>query len=411
MLQHWLVIIFDSLLGMLNLAIALKIVGLRTFIYQKASVLEWISREVGELVMRLGMYGGLLSGGGAERVLCTLANCLHKRGHDITFFCDHKTQGEYILDPEITLVYLDNGNESFLSRNFTRTKIIHEACKSLGIDVLLSFLRAPSFRSAVAVCGTDAAHVLSVRNDPAREYPGVARVAARGLFANSDAIVFQTAAAMSAFGDVRVPRKTVIANPVPDSCFIETDPAASHKVVTLGRLNTQKNQELLINAFADVARSDKEATLEIFGAGDLEATLQERIVCTGLVDRVRLMGRTDEPSEVFKSAGIFALSSDFEGMPNALMEAMAAGLPSVSTDCPIGGPSELIRDGETGRLVQVGDTREFAEALKELLSDACLRRRMGACAQNAMKDYRTDVIVDRWEAVLEEAYRNKHGKN
>ena len=122
-----------------------------------------------------------MSGGGAERVLCTLANCLLKRGHDITFFCDHKTQGEYTLDPGINLVYLDNGNESFLSRNFTRTKVIHETCKSMGIDVLLSFLRAPSFRSAVAARGTDAAHVLSVRNDPAREYPGVARVAARGL--------------------------------------------------------------------------------------------------------------------------------------------------------------------------------------------------------------------------------------
>lgn len=396
---------------MLKLAFVLKIVGFRTFIYQKAVILELILGEVGELAMRLGMYGGLLSGGGAERVLCTLANCLLKRGHDITFFCDHKTQGEYTLDPGINLVYLDNGNESFLSRNFTRTKVIHEACKSMGIDVLLSFLRAPSFRSAVAARGTDAAHVLSVRNDPAREYPGVARVAARGLFANSDAIVFQTEAAMSAFGDLRVPCKTVIANPVPDSCFIETDSAASHKVVTLGRLSAQKNHELLIDAFAEVARFDKDATLEIFGAGDLEATLQERIVRVGLVDRVRLMGRTEEPSKVFKSAGIFALSSDFEGMPNALMEAMAAGLPCVSTDCPIGGPGELIRNGETGFLVPVGETGEFANALKELLSDGRLRCRMGACAQNAMRGYRTDLVVDKWEAVLEEACRNKHGEN
>ncbi len=353
--------------------------------------------------MRLGLYGGLLSGGGAERVLSTLANCLSARGHDVTFFADRKTEGEYRLDDGVDLVYLGTGDESFAERNIGRTRALREAIRRKDIQVLLSFLEAPSFRAAAAVRGTGAAHVLSVRNDPAREYPGKARALARLLFAGSAAIVFQTRAAMESFMDVRTARRVVIANPVPDACFIECDPGASHKVVTLGRLNAQKNQALLVDAFARVAEKDSEAVLEVYGEGELEGELRERIERHGLAGRAFLMGRTDRPGDVLKGAGAFAMSSDYEGMPNALMEAMAAGVPVVSTDCPIGGPRELVADGESGLLVPVGDAGALADAMLRLLADGNLRARMGERAKEDMTAYRTDAVVDTWEAVLREA--------
>ena len=353
--------------------------------------------------MRIGLYGGLLSGGGAERVLSTLANCLSARGHEVTFFADRKTEGEYYLDGDVDLVYLGNGGESFVGRNFRRTRVLREKIGEKGIQVLLSFLAAPSFRAACAVRGTDVPHVLSVRNDPAREYPGKSRILARALFARSAAIVFQTSAAMESFMDVKTSRRAVIANPVPDSCFIECAPRTSCKVVTLGRLNAQKNQAVLIDAFAEVARADDEAVLEIYGEGELEVELRERIEERGLEGRAFLMGKTDEPGEVLKGAGVFALSSDYEGMPNALMEAMAAGLPVVTTDCPIGGPRELVVDGESGLLVPVGDARAMAAALSRFLSDGDLRSCMGERGRIAMAAYRTDAVVDAWETVLREA--------
>ena len=355
--------------------------------------------------MRLGLYGGLLSGGGAERVLSTIANCLSERGHDVTFFCDHKSEGEYRLNPDVALVYLGDETDSFIVRNFKRTHVIRETIKAKNIQVLLSFLEAPSFRAAFAVRGTEAAHVLSVRNDPSREYPGIARILARTLFSKSDAIVFQTSDAMASFSDVKTRRRAVIANPVPDSCFFTSDPGRSHKVVTLGRLSAQKNQAMLIDAFAEVAPDIECATLEIYGVGELENELLGRIERQGLSDRAFLMGRTDKPGNVLKGAGVFVLSSDFEGMPNALMEAMAAGLPVISTDCSIGGPKELIRNGESGFLVPVGGTHALAAALKALLSDDETRSRVGKRAQKEMDGFRTGSIVDKWEAILEEACR------
>ena len=118
--------------------------------------------------------------------------------------------------------------------------------------------------------------------------------------------------------------------------------------------------------------------------------------------RVILKGRSTNIPEVLSEAKIFALASDFEGLPNALMEALAVGIPSIATDCPCGGPRVLIEDGVNGRLVPVGDENKMAEALDMLLADSKYAARLGSeAAVRAAEQFRSDVVIDQWREMIE----------
>lgn len=135
------------------------------------------------------------------------------------------------------------------------------------------------------------------------------------------------------------------------------------EIVTCGRLTEQKNHKLLIDAFAEVQKIYPFATLKIYGEGVLREKLQNQIDSLNLNEKVFLMGATNDVAKALQTADLFVLSSDYEGMPNALMEAMAAGVPCISTDCPCGGPRELFGEDASDKLVPCNDSAQLAEAI------------------------------------------------
>ena len=192
----------------------------------------------------------------------------------------------------------------------------------------------------------------------------------------------------------------VIFNDV-DPTFFETEYVGGKDIVTLGRLSEQKNHKLLISAFARVADKHQEVNLLIYGKGQLADDLSAYINESGLENRVFLMGNTTEAEKVLSEAGYFVLSSDFEGMPNALMEALAVGVPSISTDCPCGGPKTLINAGENGLLVPVNDIEALAEAMDRLLSDEELSSNLSQNAKRLALSYKTDRVFAEWKKYVE----------
>jgi glycosyltransferase involved in cell wall biosynthesis len=171
--------------------------------------------------------------------------------------------------------------------------------------------------------------------------------------------------------------------------------------VCVARFAPQKNHDLLISAFAKGPAADPKAHLVLAGQGVLRAQLQVRVNELGLTNRVHFLGlRTDIP-DVLGAADIFALSSDYEGNPLSVIEAMAAGLPIVST--AVGGVPELLHNGREGFIVSPGSAEQLSEAMVTLLKDADLRTAMGAAAAvRAKSKFNVSAMVRAYEELYEQ---------
>ena len=162
----------------------------------------------------------------------------------------------------------------------------------------------------------------------------------------------------------------------------------------------KKNHELLIKAFSKIAYKYNNINLKIYGEGPLHSNLQKLIESLRLSGRVYLMGTVDNIQDVMKDAGMFVLSSDFEGLPNALMEAMAIGLPVISTDCPCGGPNMLIKNYENGLLVKPGDENELSNAMEYIIKNQNDADKMGLKAKKTAEMYKPEKIFNDWSTYI-----------
>ena len=167
----------------------------------------------------------------------------------------------------------------------------------------------------------------------------------------------------------------------------------------------QKDQALLIEAFAELRADFPDVSLTIYGEGPSRPGLEQLVREKKLEERVFLPGNEPEVFERIADAQVFALSSRYEGMPNALIEAMCLGLPAVSTR--VSGAVDLIREGENGLLTDVGSKEQLTEALRRLLGDAALRRRLAENAVALNETLQADAILDQWTEVIRRAEGGK----
>jgi glycosyltransferase involved in cell wall biosynthesis len=193
-------------------------------------------------------------------------------------------------------------------------------------------------------------------------------------------------------------RVQAIPNPVPASDAPAADPDAK-VVIAAGRLNLQKGFDLLVPAFAEVARRHPDWRLRIYGSGPERGRLQAQIDELGAGDTIALLGRSERLGEAMAEASIFALSSRWEGFPMVLLEALGSGLAVVSFDCPTG-PGDIVRDGREGALVPPEDVGALAAALDGLIGDPARRRAFADAARRRAGDFDIAAVGARVEALL-----------
>ena len=344
--------------------------------------------------------------GGAERVISILTNELTRRGHNVgLFLAKPSTQSVYKLDENILLY-----SPSKLEGAGGIMKSIRSFTKSFDPDVVVPFLPYQCIYTVFGLLGTKYPVVVCERNDPARiQATNVSKLhyVMRDLsFSMAKGAVFQTVGAQQYFSKSIQKKSTVILNPLdvsalPDIYFGERD----KRIVCVGRLTKQKNQTLLIRAFSMIANEFADYKLELYGDGEDKEMLSSLARELNLDGRVVFCGNRKDVLERIKSASLFAFSSDYEGLPNALAEALAIGLPCVSTDCTPGGARMLIENGENGFIVPVNQPKPLADAMKTLLSDKELSEKFSKNAVMLREKASLDRVVDMWEKYLSDMVR------
>lgn len=243
--------------------------------------------------------------------------------------------------------------------------------------------------------------VVSERNDP-RQYPQskIYRLIRNICFNLADTCIFQTKDAMRCFNKAVQKKGVIIPNPING----KIDPYKWHRkdnsIIAVGRLNPQKNYPMLIEAFAMFSAVHPEYQLNIYGEGALKKELEQYCSQLHIEGKVTFNGFVDNIFSVMAEAAMFVSSSDYEGISNAMLEALAIGIPTICTDCPVGGSKETIHDGENGLLVPVGDAKALYEAMSRVADDEAFAQKISMNAQTIKQKYPLHVIASKWLDVM-----------
>ena len=341
--------------------------------------------------MKIAFINTSINGGGAERATVNLANGLCKLDDmEIFLFTGHKKEKEYKIDSKIKRYCILQ--ENLLEDIKSLRKALHEN----RIDIAVGMGIYANFCVCMSNFGLKTKMVISERNSPLHDHLSKKSKLLRFLvYRNADAYVFQTQEAKKFYSKSIQKRGCVIHNPIRSDLPIKTD-INRKEIVAVGRLMPQKNYEMLLHAIKKVHDRHSEFTLRIFGEGRSRNNLERLVSKIGIKDIVKFEGFTLDVHDQIKDSAIYVLSSDFEGMPNSLMEAMSMGFPVISTDCPCGGPAELIQNGKNGILVPVGDSDKMAMEINRLIEEPGECLKLGKNAMKIGQTHSQDVIVQQW---------------
>ncbi len=344
-----------------------------------------------------------MTGGGTEKVIATLANYWALMGYDISILMIGGSDIAYELNDKIEVLFLSSATNGNPFARIYRIKSLRKAIKRKGKGSVIAMGTVASMFTSLATIGLDNRIIISERNNPniLNHRPiKVYEKIIRNLLYLRGTVVFQTDMAKKIFPKCIRKKSIVIMNPLTDGLPKPSDQKSREKtVITAGRLTEQKNHRLLIDAFVAFHNSHSEYVLKIFGRGECEKELEDYIVYCQANEYIKLCGFSDKIHDEMNRASIYVSSSDWEGVSNSLMEAMAMGMVVVATDCPVGGSAMLIDDRVNGILIPVGDR----EGLIEALDEAANQDNMYRYSMEALKvrtDYASENIAEQWKGIL-----------
>lgn len=334
--------------------------------------------------------------GGAERVISILSSEFAKKFDQVKIFIWLDKPVFYHIDSSVEII---NITEECKSNNlFSKMIWFRKYIKMNPSDVILSFLAKSSIPVIYSTLFLTPKKIIAERNDPRKLKGGYLMRKFRDFTYNfADGILEQTNNNKNYFKGKKLSKTSVIYNPV----FMDTNlvgsalnAAKTKTIVNVGRLEPQKDQETLIKAFAILHKKHPDYQLHIYGEGNERKKLESLIDNLNLSEYIILKGSTENIFESIKSAKAFILTSKFEGMPNALIEAMCLGLPCISTK--VSGATDLIIDNMNGKLVDIGNVNQIASAIISLIEDDEHSFTLGNNATRLYQKLNVSIISKEW---------------
>lgn len=347
---------------------------------------------------KITFFIGEFCGGGAERVISILANKLVDDDFDVNILKYYSSNDFYHLDKRIKTISIEeNTHTKNIFANFLwLRKYLRD-----NVDIFISFLAPFNMFSLFANFFINKPIIVADRNDP-RIVPNnlIMKLIRNVLYLRANGLVFQTNDNLQYFSKSIQRKSIVIANPFEkkDYLGIALNAKKENKIVSVARLEKQKNIELLIESFAELSELFPKLRLDIYGEGSNRDSLQMLIESLCLQNRISLMGNIKDIVEQIKKSKLFVLTSNYEGMSNSLIEAMCIGLPVISTK--VSGAKELIINNENGILIDVNNKTQLIEAIKKVLLDNEFSNKLSS---NAIKIYDcvdVDNVVKEWKKFI-----------
>jgi len=334
--------------------------------------------------------------GGAERVAAIVANKLCEE-HDV-----HAVVMEdgirYPLNTDRITIHKVEFPRGRVSRKVMKFIRFRMTLLDLNPDVVYAFGNVMSIYSALALkmSSCKALLISSERTDPTREPSNpFSRRLRDWAYAKSDCLVCQTEWVKEYFAQKMRTKLVVIPNPITPN-LPQWKGSESKTIMTACRLAEQKNLPMLIDAFKEVANVHTDYKLVIYGDGELRQPLTEQIERLGLTQNVSLPGFSKDIHSAMVNSYMYVSSSDYEGISNSMLEALGIGIPTICTDCPVGGARMFIRDGENGMLTPVGDTKALVNAMLKMIDDKQFALSCSECSRQINEDINVDKIAKMW---------------
>jgi glycosyltransferase involved in cell wall biosynthesis len=348
-----------------------------------------------------------MKAGGAERVISQLANNFSRTGIQCTIITLDDEEIFYQLDSSVKVHVIGRKSHNAYMDKFLRYRELRQYVNANKSDIVLALPEEIGIYVIPALMGLNIPVVVSERNNPwIMPWKKETRLLRKINYPFATGFIFQTEQAASFFS-LKIQQKGII---LPNPLDLERIPnpwegPRRKEVVGAGRLDKQKNFPLLISAFAKFYEEHSDYILTIYGDGLLKEKLISFASSHLPKKAFSFPGRTPELLEHLRGASMFVLSSDYEGMPNVVIEAMAMGMPVISTDCPAGGSAYLIESGKNGILVPVGNVDKLSEAMCKVVQSEKFAVELGSCAQQIKDRLDLDVVAERWRQYLEQCCR------
>ena len=347
--------------------------------------------------MKLVIELNTIAHGGGERVLDTLVRSFHDHGHEIVIFSWHSEWETYTGFPfpvEVhtlrKIPYWGKGISSIIE--------YYSVLKKVKPDAIVAFM-APSIRVSLICAKLQGIPIITSLRTEAK-FDTIVNKIQKQLLMSCDGIVFQTKDVQACFPKRVIKKSIVIHNMLMDDNLpVAKFGEKKKEIVGIGRLSEQKNFKLLIDAISEIESG--EYVVKIYGEGPLRKELEEQISRLHLENKVFLMGRVDRVADYIRDSEIFVLSSDWEGMPNVLMESMAMGLACIATDVSTGGSRALISNTKNGVIIPVGDKDSLKKALCQLIVDTEFRMQISKEASKIRISHSKKTIIPQWLSYIE----------
>lgn len=331
---------------------------------------------------------------GAERVMSILVNWAARTQREVSLVLLQCPDIEYEIDSRVKVYTNSIKSKSRVITMVSKVRWLRKIIRVIGPDVIISFLTTCNIYSCFASVGFRIPLIVSERNSPNIDCDRSLRRCIRDIsYHIPNGFVFQTEDAKKCFSRQIQSKSVVIPNPVKDGLPFAKISEAHNRVVALGRLSKQKNYVLLLNSFKLFHMSHPDYILDIYGEGEDKEFLLDYVKAIQIENYVHFWGNVKKVHELIVDARMYVLSSDYEGISNSLLEAMAMGLPSISTDCPCGGSRMLIQDGENGLLVPVGDVLALESAMSRIANSLELASELSTSAKTVRDTYSENSIV------------------
>lgn len=334
---------------------------------------------------------------GAPKMLTFVANAMAKEGHDVTMVLYAGTEIMQPLHKNIK-VWNQNIQCAGATKHLKMISRLKKVVAEIAPDVIVSFLCFPNLYATIIGRMLKIPVIISERGNP-YILKGLKNHIIYSLFNLANGAVFQTNGARDFFNKGLQKRATVIANPVVKREGLTMyDPKTDNHVIShIARFeNVQKRQDLMIKAMHFVLKAYPDAVLKLYGDGEDFEKMQKLTEEENLTHNVLFMGSTNKPEYAMIDSEVFVLTSDYEGIPNTIIEAMSVGMPVVSTDCDPGGARLLIENGVNGFIVPKNKPQAIAEKIIEIFSSQELREKFSTEAAKITECFTEEKIAKQW---------------